>query len=149
MSVRSPLLLPALAVPFILFGCAPSSALSAPSATPSSSPASSSAPAPSSSAPVPAPSTSSRSLGPEHGSGVCPPAKEFEKLADLPEGWHFPSVKCWKSWAFAAPEGPGVGDGIYLFRYVSSKGWRYHSQGSGYMCEDLGIHEPAPFCQYP
>ena len=135
MSVRHWLSLPVITVLFGLAACTP---------------AASSAPAP-----APAPSASpvkaSKSLGPEHGSGVCPSAKEFEKLVELPTGWHFApsSVKCWNSWATAAPEGPDTGDGIYLFRYGSSTGWRYHSQGSGYVCEDLGIHEPAPFCQYP
>ncbi|GID97666.1 hypothetical protein ACFQFC_12900 [Amorphoplanes digitatis] len=80
----------------------------------------------------------------------CPSEKTLEKLADLPKGWYFvpSSVECWKGWATADPEGPTPGDGIYLFQYKPGKGWRYHSQGSGYHCEELGIDEPAPFCQY-
>ncbi|MCY1136370.1 hypothetical protein OWR29_00045 [Actinoplanes sp. Pm04-4] len=152
MSAPHRLALPAVAVLLGLTACgstassAPASA-SAPSPTPISSAPVSPAPAPTTKAP--SPSATRDSLGPEHGSGVCPPAKEFEKLVDLPEGWHFARVKCWKSWATTEPEGPNKGDGIYLFRYASDAGWRYHSQGSGYFCKDLGIHEPAPFCQYP
>ncbi|MBG0566630.1 hypothetical protein [Actinoplanes aureus] len=72
-------------------------------------------------------------------------------LVDLPKDWRFvpSSVECWKGWATAAPEGPDLGDGVYLFQYKAGTGWRYHSQGSGYHCEDLGIKEAAPFCQYP
>jgi len=85
------------------------------------------------------------------GGAECPSAKALEKLVDLPKGWHFvaSSVECWKGWATADPEGPTPGDGVYLFRYQNGTGWRYHSQGSGYDCKDLGINEPAPFCQYP
>ncbi len=81
----------------------------------------------------------------------CPSAKALEKLVDLPKSWHFvpSSVECWKGWATAAPEGPNTGDGVYLFRHKSGTGWRYHSQGSGYHCKELGINEAAPFCQYP
>ncbi|NMO53886.1 hypothetical protein HH310_22235 [Actinoplanes sp. TBRC 11911] len=69
-------------------------------------------------------------------------------MSNLPKGWHYvpSSVECWKGWATADPEGPTVGDGFDLFRYQAGKGWRYHSQGSGYHCKDLGIDEPAPFC---
>jgi hypothetical protein len=169
MSALHRLVLPAAVVLFGLTACG-STASSAPasatppsaSATPASAPASpasapassaparaSSAPATASSAPATETPAARDSLDPEHGSGVCPPAKEFEKLVDLPEGWHFKRVKCWKSWATAEPEGPNKGDGIYLFRYASDAGWRYHSQGSGYFCKDLGINESAPFCQYP
>ncbi|MET8147168.1 hypothetical protein ACIBSW_11990 [Actinoplanes sp. NPDC049668] len=57
------------------------------------------------------------------------------------------SVECWKSWATADPEGPTPGDGVYLFHYKTGTGWRYHSQGSGYDCADLGITAgDPPFC---
>ncbi|MCY1136368.1 hypothetical protein OWR29_00035 [Actinoplanes sp. Pm04-4] len=80
----------------------------------------------------------------------CPSAKTLEKLVDLPEDWSFvpSSVKCWQTWATAAPQGPTPGDGIYLFRYEPGPGWRYHSQGSSYRCQDLGITEgDPPFCE--
>ncbi|WP_433311375.1 hypothetical protein ACQP0U_24780 [Micromonospora sp. CA-269861] len=58
-------------------------------------------------------------------------------------------MECWKGWATAEPDGPATGDGVYLFQYKTGTGWRYHSQGSAYDCKNLGINEPAPFCQYP
>jgi hypothetical protein len=81
----------------------------------------------------------------------CPSARTLEKLADLPTGWHFvpASVACWKGWAWADAEGPNPGDGIHLFHYTTGKGWRFHSEGSGYHCKEIGIREAAPFCQYP
>lgn len=69
---------------------------------------------------------------------------------NLPTGWHFvpSSVECWKGWATADPEGPTPGDGVYLFQYKAGPGWRYHSQGSGFQCKDLGITSGnPPFCQ--
>ncbi|RAO41193.1 hypothetical protein ONO23_00148 [Micromonospora noduli] len=85
------------------------------------------------------------------GSVTCPSAKALAKLVALPKGWYFvpSSVECWKGWATAEPDGPSTGDGVYLFQYKAGAGWRYHSQGSAYECKDLGINEPAPFCQYP
>ncbi|MFC6019728.1 hypothetical protein ACFP2T_26415 [Plantactinospora solaniradicis] len=80
----------------------------------------------------------------------CPSATTLEKLADLPKDWRFvPSrVKCWKNWATADAEGPTAGDGVYLFQYKAGTGWRYHSQGSGFYCEDLGITSGnPPFCE--
>jgi hypothetical protein len=74
----------------------------------------------------------------------------LEGLADLPDGWRFvpSSVECWRGWATADPEGPTPGDGVYLFQYKTGKGWRYHSQGSGFLCQDLGITTGnPPFCQ--
>ncbi|MEU8230089.1 hypothetical protein AB0C12_10855 [Actinoplanes sp. NPDC048967] len=86
----------------------------------------------------------------------CPSPKSLERIARdlppdeaLPDNWHFPAstVECWRTWATAAPEGPGRGDGVYLFRYRSDTGWRYHSQGSGYQCAELGITSGSPpFC---
>jgi hypothetical protein len=86
----------------------------------------------------------------------CPSAKSLERIARdlppdeaLPDNWQFPAstVECWRTWATAVPEGPGTGDGVYLFRYKSDTGWRYHSQGSGYQCADLGITSGnPPFC---
>ncbi|MEQ4304032.1 hypothetical protein ABNF97_22065 [Plantactinospora sp. B6F1] len=100
---------------------------------------------PQSPSPDPSTRTSNRPRYPD-----CPSAKALERLADLPKDWHFvPSrVQCWRNWATASPEGPTVGDGIYLFQYRAGTGWRYHSQGSGYRCEDLGITTGnPPFCE--
>ena|ERR1700754_863056 len=82
------------------------------------------------------------------GGGNCPSATALGKLVSLPKGWSFipSSVECWKGWATAEPQGPDSGDGVYLFQYKAGAGWRYHSQGSAYECEDLGIDEAAPFC---
>ena len=76
----------------------------------------------------------------------CPSPRTLERLADLPEDWSFPApgVNCWRTWATAKPEGPNRGDGIFLFRYTSGGGWRYHSQGSAYACADLGITSGKP-----
>jgi hypothetical protein len=144
MSARNHLLMPVAAVLFGLTACAatpvpapapaPPSAASTPAVSPSAAPATSD---------VPATAAPTRTAG-------CPSAKTLEKLADLPKDWYFvpSSVKCWKGWAWADPEGPTPGDGIFLFKDTAGKGWRFHSEGSGYHCEDLGIHESAPFCQY-
>jgi hypothetical protein len=83
------------------------------------------------------------------GGGKCPSAKTLEKLVDLPKGWYFgpSSVECWRGWATADPKSPTPGDGFYLFQYKAGTGWRYHSQGSGYHCKDLGITTGnPPFC---
>lgn len=170
MSVRHRLLLPAAAVLFGLTACAstpPSAPIAAPatSAAPASaaSAPTSDAPAPTSDAPSPTPAATSAAATPTAAPATsraetkpvqrikCPSAKTLEGLTDLPAGWHFvpSSVECWKGWATADPKGPSQGDGFYLFQYKTGSGWRYHSQGSGYDCKDLGIKEQAPFCQYP
>ncbi|NMO53884.1 hypothetical protein HH310_22225 [Actinoplanes sp. TBRC 11911] len=120
---------------------APSVAVTSPA--PSVAPTS---PTPSTKPPSSAPPSSTKATGryPD-----CPSAKTLEKLADLPDGWSFPSssIECWRTWATAAPMRPGVGDGIYLFHYKASTGWQYHSQGSAYDCKDLGITTGnPPFC---
>jgi len=123
---------------------APSSA--APSTTPSPSPPS----APRTTPPSSPPSSTRTVDRPQYPD--CPSAKALEELVDLPKGWHFveSSVECWRVWATADPQGPTAGDGIYLFRYKAGTGWRYHSQGSGYDCKDLGITSGnPPFCQTP
>jgi hypothetical protein len=154
MSARNHLLMPAAAVLFGLTACtatpAPAPASAPPSAAPTSAVSPSAAPTPAVS-PSAAPATSDvpATAAPTATAG-CPSAKALEKLVDLPKGWYFKpsSVECWKGWAWADPETTTPGDGIYLFKYTAGQGWRYHSQGSGYHCEDLGIHESAPFCQY-
>ena len=128
----------------------PSGAPPTPSATPSGAPSSAAASTARrtttrSSAPSSAQPTGSQSRYPD-----CPSAKSLEKLVDLPEEWRFvpSSVQCWRGWATAKPAGPDHGDGIYLFKYKTGTGWRYHSQGSAYDCADLGITSGnPPFCQ--
>jgi hypothetical protein len=156
MSARHRLLLPATAVLFGLGACGSTPAPALIAAAPPSSAPTSAAPAATSAAPegdapatsqAAAPKPSDRTAG-----GVeCPSARTLEKLADLPKGWHFvpSSVECWKGWATADPKGPTPGDGVYLFHHKTGKGWKYHSQGSGYHCKEIGINEAAPFCQYP
>jgi hypothetical protein len=167
MSARR-LLLPAAALLFGLTACG-----STPAAAPASNsgtgpaPVATSAPAPAvTSAPAtstPVSSGTSGSTGtkaprpattkaPDRAS--CPSAKTLERLIAktdeaLPKDTHFVKVRCWKDWATADPKGPYPGDGFYLFHHQAGAGWKYHSQGSGYHCEEIGIHEPAPFCQYP
>jgi hypothetical protein len=121
---------------------APAPTSAAPSVTPTS-PAPSTTP-PSSSVPPSSTRTSNRPQYPG-----CPSAKTLERLADLPTGWHFvPSgVRCWRNWATADPKRPTVGDGFFLFHYQAGTGWRFHSEGSGYHCKDLGITTGnPPFC---
>ncbi|WP_039905365.1 hypothetical protein [Micromonospora lupini] len=98
---------------------------------------------PTKSAPKSAPKPSSGTAT----SAKCPSAKTLEALVELPKGWTFGSVDCVKDWAGADPEGPGVGDGSYLFHFVPGTGWKYYGDGSGYDCVDLGLKE-APFCIY-
>ncbi|MFG1605314.1 hypothetical protein [Actinoplanes sp. NPDC049265] len=155
MSARHRLLLPVAAVLFGLTACgstpaaAPPSSNSGTGAAPavSFSPATS-APAPAKKTPRPVATKSADRNAP------CPSAKTLEQVIGktdeaLPKDWHFVEVECWKTWATANVKGPNTGDGFYLFQHKAGTGWRYHSQGSGYHCEDIGIHEPAPFCQYP
>ncbi|MEV6637701.1 hypothetical protein AB0M54_43925 [Actinoplanes sp. NPDC051470] len=157
MSARHGLLLPVAA---ILFGLTACGSTPAPAPIPAAAPSA----APTSAAPAPtAEATSTAAATPTStrpatkqpvttaAAGKCPSAKALEKLTDLPKDWHFvpSSVECWKGWATASPEGPATGDGVYLFRNQAGSGWRYHSQGSGYHCKELGINEAAPFCQYP
>ncbi|WP_164842200.1 hypothetical protein [Actinoplanes solisilvae] len=79
----------------------------------------------------------------------CPTAKALERLYELPQDWRFVKVHCWRTWATARVEGPNLGDGAFLFRYKASTGWRYHSQGSAFNCNDLGITSGNPtFCSY-
>ncbi|MFG1605312.1 hypothetical protein [Actinoplanes sp. NPDC049265] len=102
------------------------------------------------------PSSTPTSDGPKYPN--CPSAKTFERIAReapedeaLPKDWHFPAagVECWRTWATAEPQGPNRGDGFYLFQYKPGTGWRYHSQGSGYHCQDLGIISgKPPFCGF-
>lgn len=115
----------------------PSTAPSTPSSSPSSSPKPTSKP----------PSTTPTSKRPHYPD--CPSAEKLERLVDLPKDWYFvpSSVECWRTWATARPDGPNHGDGDYLFHYKAGTGWKYHSQGSAFNCEDLGITSGnPPFC---
>jgi hypothetical protein len=107
--------------------------LSAPSTTPASS------------APALSAHASNRPRYPD-----CPSAKTLEKLAGLPKDWHIvaSSVECWRTWASAGAKGPTPGDGIFLFQYKAGTGWRFHGEGSGMRCQDLGITSGnPPFCR--
>jgi hypothetical protein len=153
MSVRPRVLLPVAVILLGLTACESTPAAAPRSAAPPSSAPTSAAVAPSSAAPkatAPATSRPVATRTPDRPAGVakCPSAKALEKLADLPEDWYFvPStVECWKGWARATPDGPDHGDGFYLFRYKAGNGWKYHSQGSAYECQELGIKEESPFC---
>ncbi|MFE9914662.1 hypothetical protein ACFYPG_05825 [Micromonospora sp. NPDC005553] len=61
------------------------------------------------------------------------------------------TVGCWRGWAFGWNRDQ-QGDGMYLFRYTASQGWRIHGQGSAFDCGDLGIEkdpdDPPPFCSW-
>ena len=151
MSARLRSLLPVTAILFGLTACS-----STPSPAPLSAAPPSATSAPTSTAPADVAPATSRAVATEAsdhmaGGAKCPSAKTLEKLVDLPKDWYFvpSSVECWKGWATADPEGPTPGDGFYLFQHKTGTGWRYHSQGSGYHCKDLGINEAAPFCLNP
>ncbi|MEU8230091.1 hypothetical protein AB0C12_10865 [Actinoplanes sp. NPDC048967] len=153
MSARHRLLLPVAGLLFALTACGSTPAPIA-AAPPSTAPTTA---APTTEATkVPDTKSPTGPVATEAANGVeCPPAKTLERVArdrgvptneSLPENWNFVQVKCWKDWATAGVKGPNTGDGVYLFQYRAGSGWRYHSQGSGYHCEDLGIKEDAPFC---
>lgn len=143
------LVLPAAAVLFGLTACAATPAPAPQAANPPAAPAATTS---TSTAPTPTATASAAPVSPAApgkpaATPACPSAEEFEKLADLPSGWHFTAARCWKGWATADPEGPTPGDGVFLFQYQGGR-WTFHSEGSGYHCADLGIREPAPFCDY-
>jgi hypothetical protein len=139
MSARRLLLLPAATVLFALTACAATAAPS-PGST-----ASASASAASAGTPGAAPTVTTKAPGGTK-SAACPSGTTLQKLVELPKGVTFGSVECVKGWAGADPQGPNVGDGVYLFHYKAGTGWKYYGDGSGYDCKDLGLNEPAPFC---
>lgn len=154
MSTRN-ILLPATAVLLGLSACAATPAPAGPApAGPAASTATSAVP---SEVPVPAATVTAEPTRPAKPAEVpgrtpdCPSAKTLEGLTDLPADWQFvpSSVQCWKTWSWADAEGPTPGDGIHLFRWTKATGWKFHSEGSGYHCKDIGINEKAPFCGYP
>ncbi|MET0416069.1 MAG: hypothetical protein ABW022_08615 [Actinoplanes sp.] len=82
----------------------------------------------------------------------CPvTAATLDRVPGLPDGYrHTPdTVDCWRNWASAWDRGQ-EGDGMNLFRYNSTVGWRLHGQGSSFSCASLGIEidpgDPPPFC---
>ncbi|GGM11959.1 MULTISPECIES: hypothetical protein [Micromonospora] len=93
-----------------------------------------------------APPTAATGAAGDVASAACPSGATLQKLVELPEGVTFGGVECVQGWAGADPQGPNVGDGVYLFRHTAGTGWKYYGEGSGYDCADLGVTEPAPFC---
>jgi len=164
MPARHRLLLPASAIMFALSACGSAAAPGPTSAAPTS--AAPTSAAPTSAAPADegigsasgtrgrpdsaarqAPAATKKPASAQDAGAGCPSATVLERLADLPKDWHFTKVECAQNWAATSPEGPGVGDGLYLFKYRAGAGWRYHGQGSGLDCKkDLGLTKPAPFC---
>ncbi|WP_328340749.1 SPOR domain-containing protein [Micromonospora sp. NBC_00421] len=129
MSARR-LLLPAAAVLFALTAC---NATEAPSSGSTAG------------APGATPTATTQAPG-DVNSADCPSGTNLQKLVELPKGVTFGGVECVKDWAGADPQGPGVGDGVYLFHYTAGTGWKYYGEGSGQECKELGLTEPAPFC---
>ena len=156
MSARHHLLLPTAATLIALSACG-SPAASAPAASaPAASAPAPDAAAPSATATAAAPASAApTSAGPAAAvpamashptAGGCPSASALSKLVELPKGAHFGSVQCSQGYAAADPQGPGIGDGVYLFKTKNGTAWRYYDQGSGWDCADLGLKSPAPFC---
>jgi hypothetical protein len=88
----------------------------------------------------------------ERPGGGCPvTAATLNRVPGLPDGYRINpgTVGCWKDWAFGWDPNQ-QGDGMYLFRYSPSRGWRVHGQGSAFDCAALGIskdpNDPPPFC---
>jgi hypothetical protein len=103
---------------------------------------------PSSRTAKPPPSTRSAAL-PRNGCPVS--AATLNRVPGLPAGYRITpdTVDCWKNWA-TGWDRKQIGDGMDLFRYTSGTGWRLHSQGSSFECDNLGIRvdpdDPPPFC---
>ncbi|MEV1155832.1 hypothetical protein AB0J27_10545 [Micromonospora chokoriensis] len=96
--------------------------------------------------PMTPPASRPTSAGPQNAD--CPSAQTLGTLVELPAGWSFASreVECVETWAAADVERPDAGGVIYLFHYTTGTGWRFHDQGTGWDCKDLGLAEPASFC---
>jgi hypothetical protein len=82
----------------------------------------------------------------------CPvTAATLDRVPGLPDGYRInpDTVQCWKDWATGWDRNQ-QGDGMYLFRYGPSRGWRIHGQGSAFDCAALGSpkdpDDPPPFC---
>jgi hypothetical protein len=111
-------------------------------------------PAPTSASPSPSLSTSTSPSRPasERPDDGCPvTAATLDRVPGLPDGYRITpdTVECWKDWATGWDRNQ-EGDGMYLFRYSPSGGWRIHGQGSAFDCATLGIpkdpDDPPPFC---
>ncbi|MFC0031533.1 hypothetical protein ACFFMM_18610 [Micromonospora chaiyaphumensis] len=90
----------------------------------------------------------------ERPEGGCPvTAATLDRVPGLPGGYRIAAdtVDCWKGWATGWDRNQ-QGDGMYLFRYSTSQGWRVHGQGSAFDCATLGIpkdpDDPPPFCSF-
>ena len=124
--------------------------------SPPASPGPSSAPSPtppSSAPPSALPSrTATRQSTTDPDTG-CPTAATLERAAEMPSAHAITpdTVKCWKDWAWGWDRDL-YGDGMDLFRYSRSGGWRYLGSGSAFECRALGIpknpKDPPPFCYY-
>ena len=92
------------------------------------------------------PAAAPSSAGP--GNPECPSIETLGSLVELPQGWSFASTKvqCAETWAAADVQRPAAGNIRYLFHYTTGTGWRYHEQGTGWTCGELGLTQPAPFC---
>ena len=134
MSARRLLLLPAVTVLLALTACGTEESGSGSTAS-----------APANGTPSPTSTVTTTTAG-DVKSADCPSGATLQKLVELPKGVTFGKVECVKDWAGADPQGPNVGDGVYLFHYTAGTGWKYYGEGSGYDCKDLGLTVPAPFC---
>ncbi|MFE9691445.1 hypothetical protein [Micromonospora sp. NPDC005806] len=115
-------------------------------------------PEPTSGSPSPSLSTATSPSRPattatsERPDGGCPvTAASLDRVPGLSDGYRISpdTVECWKGWATGWDRNQ-QGDGMYLFRYSPSRGWRIHGQGSAFDCATLGIpkdpDDPPPFC---
>ncbi|MEW2428613.1 hypothetical protein AB0877_11410 [Micromonospora sp. NPDC047644] len=55
-------------------------------------------------------------------------------------------MDCVETWAAADVQRPDASGVIYLFHCTAGTGWRFHDQGTGWDCTDLGLTVPASFC---
>ncbi|MEV4495566.1 hypothetical protein AB0J84_07665 [Micromonospora arborensis] len=96
--------------------------------------------------PLTPPGSTRTSAGPQN--PTCPSTQTLGTMVELPAGWSFASrgVECVEAWAAADVQRPDGGGVIYLFHYTAGLGWRFHDQGTGWDCTDLGLTEPASFC---
>ncbi|MEU8086121.1 hypothetical protein AB0B57_21240 [Micromonospora sp. NPDC049101] len=78
----------------------------------------------------------------------CPSTQTLGTLVELPPGWSFAptGVECVETWAAAEVRRPDTTGVIYLFHHTAGVGWRYHDQGGGWNCTELGLTQPASFC---
>ena len=82
------------------------------------------------------------------GGPVCPSIESVQDLIELPDDWSLATgkVECVETWAAVEAKRPGRENVRYLFHYTAATGWRYQDQGDSWVCKDLGLTQPAPFC---